>query len=296
MKKHAYLIMAHNQWELLNKLLYCIDDERNDIFLHIDRKVKFPSDKIYQPIASKVFYINRINVQWGADSQIRSELNLLKKALSTNQYDYYHLLSGVDLPLKSQDQIHYFFEKNHGKNYIKVDHKALESGYAEERIKYFYFFQNIIGRNKGYVYTMLSRINRILLGLQKKLKINRLNKCPYKIYKGPQWFSITNEMARVLISKESSIKKYFFYSLGGDELFLQTVAMNSLLKDTVVDEDLRCIDWKRGDPYIWKQGDFKYLMSQKNKLFARKFSNDIDKIVIENIVDTLKVTKIEKNV
>ena len=38
--RHAYLIMAHNEWELLNTLLSLIDDTRNDIFLHIDKKVK----------------------------------------------------------------------------------------------------------------------------------------------------------------------------------------------------------------------------------------------------------------
>ena len=38
--RHAYLIMAHNEWELLNTLLSLIDDPRNDIFLHIDKKVK----------------------------------------------------------------------------------------------------------------------------------------------------------------------------------------------------------------------------------------------------------------
>ena len=32
--KHAYLIMAHSQWELLEQLLKALDDERNDIYLH----------------------------------------------------------------------------------------------------------------------------------------------------------------------------------------------------------------------------------------------------------------------
>ncbi len=38
MSKHAYLVMAHNDWSLLSKLLRCIDDPRNDIFIHIDKK------------------------------------------------------------------------------------------------------------------------------------------------------------------------------------------------------------------------------------------------------------------
>lgn len=36
--KHAFLIMAHGQQGILRKLLTMLDDERNDIFLHIDKK------------------------------------------------------------------------------------------------------------------------------------------------------------------------------------------------------------------------------------------------------------------
>lgn len=38
MKKHAYLIIAHDNWKILEKLLILLDDKRNDIYLHIDRK------------------------------------------------------------------------------------------------------------------------------------------------------------------------------------------------------------------------------------------------------------------
>ncbi len=38
--KHAYLIMAHDNFEQLKILLDLIDDYRNDIYLHIDKKLK----------------------------------------------------------------------------------------------------------------------------------------------------------------------------------------------------------------------------------------------------------------
>ena len=38
--KHAYLILAHNEFGLLQTLICYLDDERNDIYVHIDRKVK----------------------------------------------------------------------------------------------------------------------------------------------------------------------------------------------------------------------------------------------------------------
>ena len=40
MGKHAYLIIAHNNFYILKKLIALIDDERNDIYIHIDKKTK----------------------------------------------------------------------------------------------------------------------------------------------------------------------------------------------------------------------------------------------------------------
>ena len=47
MKKHAYLIMAHTQPELLKKLVMLLDDERNDFYIHVDSKAKdYPLEEI----------------------------------------------------------------------------------------------------------------------------------------------------------------------------------------------------------------------------------------------------------
>ena len=34
--KHAYLIIAHNEPNILKTLLLMLDDERNDVYLHVD--------------------------------------------------------------------------------------------------------------------------------------------------------------------------------------------------------------------------------------------------------------------
>ena len=57
---HAYLIIAHNEFTLLRKLLNCLDYLYNDIFLHIDKKadieklgnirLKYAELHIYQEI------------------------------------------------------------------------------------------------------------------------------------------------------------------------------------------------------------------------------------------------------
>ena len=42
--KHAYLIIAHNEFEILKRLIQALDDERNDIYIHFDRKLNHYPD------------------------------------------------------------------------------------------------------------------------------------------------------------------------------------------------------------------------------------------------------------
>ena len=50
---------------------------------------------------------------------------------------------------------------------------------------------------------------------------------------------------------------------------------------------LREIDWKRGRPYIWRKEDYEYL-SQSNKLFARKFDENVDGEIINMLINKIK--------
>ena len=39
--RHAYLIMTHGNFEILKLQLEMLDDSRNDIYIHVDKKVIF---------------------------------------------------------------------------------------------------------------------------------------------------------------------------------------------------------------------------------------------------------------
>lgn len=117
-EKHAYLIMAHTQFEVLRVLLGLLDYGENDIYLHIDKKVKnIDTGCLYDLVKEAKLKIldNRVNVKWGTFSQIECELRLLEEA-TKKKHSYYHLMSGVDLPLKSQKEIHAFFERSGGQS------------------------------------------------------------------------------------------------------------------------------------------------------------------------------------
>lgn len=140
--KHAYLLIVHEYNEILEKLLKSLDDKRNDIFIHVDKKTKdFPFEKVNSIIkTSDIYFIPRIKVYWGGSSQIKVELNLLEEAVNKNKYRYFHLLSGVDLPLKTQDEIHKFFLENDGKEFVSIHDKEFKDFFRVE----YYFIEKLM--------------------------------------------------------------------------------------------------------------------------------------------------------
>ena len=286
MKKHAYLIMAHTQPELLKKLLKMLDNERNDIYLHIDSKAKdYPLDEIAAVLQkSKCIFTERTDVKWGSYSQINCEMILLKEAVKT-EHAYYPLLSGMDLPIKSQDEIFAFFEKYNGLEFVDEDDATISEA-ALSRVKYTHKFYGKAGSVKD-ILGALSVKGQKLLGVDKTQKYGNII-----FQKGRNWFSITHGLAKLVVEKEDWIQEVFGQSVCGDELFLQTVARNSEYAEKICNPntmpevpDTRYIDWKRGsnnNPYVFREDDFEELKNALG-LFARKFDLNVDKKIVEKL-------------
>lgn len=86
---HAYLIIAHDQFDLLESLLKCIDDERNDIYIHIDSHSKLDIAGIQNILQnSRIEFVPRIHIRWGGFNMVRCEYELLEAAFeSGREYD-----------------------------------------------------------------------------------------------------------------------------------------------------------------------------------------------------------------
>ena len=52
---------------------------------------------------------------------VKNQKYILLKAAIKEKYDYYHLITGVDLPLKPVDKINKFFEESNGKDFVDFD-------------------------------------------------------------------------------------------------------------------------------------------------------------------------------
>ncbi|HFU3707834.1 TPA: beta-1,6-N-acetylglucosaminyltransferase [Streptococcus suis] len=295
--KFAYLVMVHEFNSILETLLTLLDDSRNDIFIHVDKKSNnFSYEKIEQFVKeSQVFYVPQVDVIWGDVSQINAEMALLEYATSQNSYDYYHLLSGSDLPLKSQDEIHEFFKMHKGDEF--VDFFSAEFSLVN-RVNYYNLFRKKIGRGNTITTNLLKRISHLLIFFQKIVGIKRNKQVEFQ--KGANWFSITDSFARYLVEKKEWIEKVFAYTECGDEVFLQTILINSdyfqnvhsLDYDNSVDTIKRLIIFENYKPHVFIEKDLELLL-HTSALFARKFDQGVSDVVVSKLYDKLKGDKRE---
>lgn len=288
MGKHAYLIIAHNNFEMLRKLVQALDDKRNDLYVHIDAKAVLFDKSLLDGLVTQanLILVERIPVYWGGYSQIAVELLLLEAATKT-PHDYYHLISGIDIPLKSQNEIHRFFQEHSGTEFVGIDSVAMQTQNFTHRYKYYYLFPNAEVRSPKAKDRLPICCRKIFLALQKRLGIDRTKKSSMVFYKGQNWFSITHGLACYLVQQKEAIEKVFSHSFCCDEVFLQTFAMQSPYKDNIYGKAMRCVDWKRGSPYTFRAEDYDILI-RSDYFFARKFDYQTDPVIVDRLYERLE--------
>lgn len=262
MNKHAYLIMAHNQFDLLKKLIFSLDSDYNDIYVHVDKKAKNLNVNEFRNITnfSNITFIKRKKLRWGDYKLVDAELRLLKNA-SKNNYSYYHLLSGQDLPIEPLDKIYNFFEST-DKEYLSWGN---DLSAWDRRFRTYKLFTGMKSK-------LARRLTKLSDKLQLKLGINRVRKTGLVYLKGDQWFSITDSLCKFILEKEKLIKKTFRRTECPDESVFQTIAYISPYKENMCNNSLRYIDWSKGGshPKTLTIED-RESIKNSNKLFARKF-------------------------
>lgn len=113
---------------------------------------------------------------------------------------------------------------------------------------------------------------------------------------GSAYFDITDDVARYVISQKDYIKQHFKFTRCADEMFLQTIFLNSDFKKQkqIYSNNLknheyiqqkyldvvRAIDWVRGRPLVYKASDLEMLEASEC-CFARNFDYEAAPEIIE---------------
>lgn len=274
--KHAYLLMVHGDLPLLRTLVRMLDDPRNDIYVHADRKFgEFRAQELCVKRAGLHVLERRIDARWGDTSLMEVELMLMREASRRGSYAYYHLLSGADLPIKTQDYIHEFFAKHAGKefiSYMDTPRDDVDARYKMERYHFFMRYERSLPRLINILVAKLRFvISDALYAVCGPRRIDGAVK------KASQWVSLTHECIGLILEREAAVRRQFRFTRACDELFVPYVVLGSPFAERVYQ-----LETGRSERYsVWEDGawspnqltmaNWEDLVAT-DALFARKFS------------------------
>jgi hypothetical protein len=274
----AYIISAYQLPEQVVRLVQRLDSGRASFLIHVDRK----ADKgVFAQIAAlgarpHIQLLPRHTCYWGGFGHVRATLAGIEALISGEiAFDYAVLLTGQDYPLKPNGAIEARFATARGA--LFMEHFRLPSDHWEhggmDRIERWHF--RAVGRYVVFPprYPSLLR-RRFPVGLTP--------------YGGSSYWCLTRDCIAYIwqfVRRHPAIVRFFACAEVPDELFFQTIVMNSPFADAVVNDNLRHIDWKAPNgpsPAIMRCDDLECL-ARSPALFARKFDQRVDPVVLDMI-------------
>ncbi len=204
---------------------------------------------------------------------VQATLNGFEDILASGvAYQYVNLLSGQDYPLKNPTVIHAFLEANHPKQYMEFFSVQNEWQEAIPRLTRYH----LVNFDIPWKFKIEEWINKVL----PDRKIPK----QWVAVGRSQWFTITLDAVRYIVDclgKNPRLVRFFKFTWGVDEIIFQTILYNSPLKTTMVNENLRYIDWSEGksSPKTLTMVD-KETLGNCGKFFARKFNAEVDEEIL----------------
>ncbi len=284
--KHAILLTVHDNASVVKTLFKMLDDERFTFYLLVDKKSRYlPSDYSSELKFSKVSVLPRSTLNWGGYSTIEGIVRLLETAFKDGA-DIFHYVQGSDLPLKTPDQMDAFFKKD----LLYVDVEPNPNDFAGYKVlcKHWFADRKSFRGNK-----CLKFLDHALAHLYKPLA--RLRKMHGKMYTGSALWSISSEFAKYVLENKKNIKRMYQRSLAADEVFIQTLIMNSEFKHSLSEHgNARLIDWEHGEGNSPKTFTMKDLAEVSDAIlnpslmFIRKIHETRDAEIADHIFSTVQ--------
>ncbi|MEO8890236.1 MAG: beta-1,6-N-acetylglucosaminyltransferase [Coleofasciculaceae cyanobacterium] len=279
--KIAYIILAHKYPEQLERLVSRLQTANTSFFIHIDGKTdRETTTQIVNQLQDipSVYFVKRHKCFWGDFNIIKATLEAIKALFKSQvEFDYAILLSGQDYLIKSNSYLSDFLVKHQNQEFMEFcslhspENKWYkQGGYYQslKRIEWWHFHY----RSK---HLCIQKERRFLPGIEP--------------YGGSQWWCLSKNCLKYIqdfIEQNPAFVNYFKYTFIPDELFFQTLVLNSPFKDQVINDDLRYVDWDNPNPKApatLLKDDFKKLKSS-SKLFGRKFDMTRDEEIL-NLID-----------
>ena len=277
--KIAYLILAHNNYNHLKRLVSALNDSNVVFFIHIDTTLKLPNNLNE---FENVVFIRGPKVSWAGWSSTEAIISLLRTAKGYG-FDYYIFLSGVDYPIRPNSFL--YTQLSTGGEFMNIK-KGYYGHKSEQRIKY-YYFDGFDRRNTRSIKTAFFYFleGTIKLFFQKK-------SYPFKqIFVGSTWWALSHDCILYLLDQIDHNEDYIKFcktSFGTDEFMFHSIIGNSQFFSNCK-KNLTYQDWSSHPAPAWinknhvelfkKQTEFNAGYGNFMPFFARKFNDDSVEIV-----------------
>lgn len=262
--KIAHLILAHAAPAQLSRLIGALEDENAYFFVHLDRKADLNAFPFLLNRERVVLVPGRVDVGWGAYSIVDATLRGFKAIMNSGlDFDYINLLSGADYPLQSPRQIHDFLLRSKGKNFMEYYSVHNEWTEAVPRLTEYHLTNfNFPGK-----YLVQKWMNKLLPARTMTAGLEPVGRS--------QWMTLTMDAVRYMLdylNNHTEVVRFFKLTWAPDEIIFQTILYNSPFRSSLVNDNLRYIDWSKGQasPKVLKEEDLDRMLAS-GKLFARKF-------------------------
>jgi hypothetical protein len=294
--KIAFLITAYNHPDHLVRTIRKLISKDSAFFIHIDKKSnlsEFVMKLSKLNNLTDIKLLPRFNGSWGGSGMIYAILSGLNEILKVKKFNRIVLMSGQDYPIKSSDYIFEYFnrhDKNNYLRYFKLPYDEWHLG-GMNRINRYHF--RLFG--KTYISPPVNEPGDAYAKLFYKMVSLRFPE-PREFPKGLQphggynWWKITPDAAQEILNfihKRPDFLKFYKYTLLADEMFFQTILLNSKndsLLNSIVNDDLEHTKWNPGSshPAILTSSDIDAIKNS-TALFARKFDPRTNANVLDMI-------------
>ncbi|WP_342085853.1 beta-1,6-N-acetylglucosaminyltransferase [Dyadobacter sp. OTU695] len=279
--KIAHLILAHTAPAQLSKLIGALQGGNAHCFVHLDRKADLNSFPFLLDSAGVTLVADRVDVGWGAYSIVEATIRGFGAITASGMdFGYVNLLSGADYPLESPSGIHDFLARNSGKNFMEYYPVYNQWTEAIPRLSQ-YHLTNYHFPGK---YLVQKYINKLLPERSMPAGLEPVGRS--------QWMTLTVDAVRYILEylqAHPEVVRFFKLTWAPDEIIFQTILYNSPFRSTLVNDNLRYIDWSDGQasPKVLTEEDLER-MATSGKLFARKFDLARFPAVIEQLDKRIK--------
>lgn len=267
----GYIILAHTLPEHLVRLVRRLESESARFFIHVDAGA--PSEVMTEVerelgAASHVRLLPRHRVQWAAFSQVEAVLGGVTALLEwPEKVDYGVLLTGQDYPLRPPIVIERTLQQADGRSFLTYRPSA---GRFLRRVTRWHWHRDVLGRK-------LRLPNRFV-----PITFRRSLPEGLRPYHGSGHWCLSRKCLDYVATRDPEEIELFRWASSPDEALFQTILINSPLAPTIVNDDLRYVDWSEGgaSPRVLTTYDLDRMLAS-HCLFARKFDPRVDAEVID---------------